>query len=499
MVRRFGPIPADATPNTARLDYAGSGADRARLSRAGAGAGDPVVLRPGCHRRTGSACCPTPTAAAQAGADRAFGTLLDWWRASPDGAAGEHPGDVRPQPDHRPRRARPGGAAARPRRTSWCPATSPACSSTRRRRSARPHWWSGWRGSPGAGWCSPRAGVAGSFDLAEVGAGHARAADVVFTLAADRETDRSGRQLPVRRLDRGRAAASTAACNAASCRPCWPPPARPSPPGGAPPCPAGCPTSRRPCCTCWACPAAAQAAPWSGGCWPKAWLKAWLKAGPHRRRRSRQRVLESRIGPHRQVLQQWACATGVPDHRSRLVGRAMRLAQAAQISIRIAVGRARRCGLSRSGTDPTPAAALPAARRSFYHHGEPWNPAMPGASSLDDASAGLLLRLRQQELAAGFARFGLETDELEPVLDEACRVAARGHGLQHGEGARISAGREPVRGARRDSAGLTGTVGVARLGRGSGEPGRLCVPDRPTGASPTIWGGRRGSARRGCW
>jgi len=41
------------------------------------------------------------------------------------------------------------------------------------------------------------------------------------------------------------------------------------------------------------------------------------------------------------------------------------------------------------------------------------------------------LRLRQQELAACFGLFALGQDELQPVLDEACRVAARGLGVHH--------------------------------------------------------------------
>lgn len=43
-----------------------------------------------------------------------------------------------------------------------------------------------------------------------------------------------------------------------------------------------------------------------------------------------------------------------------------------------------------------------------------------------DTGAEIALRLRQQELAAEFSNFGLRTDELQPVLDEACRVAATG-------------------------------------------------------------------------
>ncbi len=40
--------------------------------------------------------------------------------------------------------------------------------------------------------------------------------------------------------------------------------------------------------------------------------------------------------------------------------------------------------------------------------------------------AELVLRLRQQELVARFGRFALRQDELQPVLDEACRTAAEG-------------------------------------------------------------------------
>lgn len=44
------------------------------------------------------------------------------------------------------------------------------------------------------------------------------------------------------------------------------------------------------------------------------------------------------------------------------------------------------------------------------------------ASEQDELS----LRIRQQALATEFANFGLQTDELRPVLDEACRIAAQG-------------------------------------------------------------------------
>ena len=51
---------------------------------------------------------------------------------------------------------------------------------------------------------------------------------------------------------------------------------------------------------------------------------------------------------------------------------------------------------------------------------------MISASPLEEANAELKLRLHQQGIAAEFANFGLKTDELQPVLDEACRVAAIG-------------------------------------------------------------------------
>lgn len=51
---------------------------------------------------------------------------------------------------------------------------------------------------------------------------------------------------------------------------------------------------------------------------------------------------------------------------------------------------------------------------------------MTSAGTLEEANAELTLRLRQQELTAAFANFGLRHDELQPVLDEACRIAANG-------------------------------------------------------------------------
>ncbi len=51
---------------------------------------------------------------------------------------------------------------------------------------------------------------------------------------------------------------------------------------------------------------------------------------------------------------------------------------------------------------------------------------MTSPATLEEANAELTLRLRQQVLAAEFANFSLGTDDLQPVLDEACRVAAKG-------------------------------------------------------------------------
>lgn len=49
-----------------------------------------------------------------------------------------------------------------------------------------------------------------------------------------------------------------------------------------------------------------------------------------------------------------------------------------------------------------------------------------GGATIGEVNAELTLRLRQQELAAAFASFSLQTDALQPVLDEACRIAAKG-------------------------------------------------------------------------
>ena len=84
------------------------------------------------------------------------------------------------------------------------------------------------------------------------------------------------------------------------------------------------------------------------------------------------------------------------------------------------------------------------------------------------------LRLRQQELAARFGLFALEQDELQPVLDEACRVAAEGLRVRHAKLLRC----ETERGGFLTVAGVgwrPGVVGVCRLGPGCESPAGFCV------------------------
>ena len=79
----------------------------------------------------------------------------------------------------------------------------------------------------------------------------------------------------------------------------------------------------------------------------------------------------------------------------------------------------------------------------------------------------LRLRLRQQELATGFGLFALEQEGLQPVLDEACRVATEGLQTRFSKILRW----RPEAGDFLTVAGVgwrPGVVGVCRLG-----PGRL--------------------------
>ena len=51
---------------------------------------------------------------------------------------------------------------------------------------------------------------------------------------------------------------------------------------------------------------------------------------------------------------------------------------------------------------------------------------MPSRTTFAFSGEELILRLRQQELVAGFGRFALREDDLQATLDEACRLAAEG-------------------------------------------------------------------------
>ena len=84
------------------------------------------------------------------------------------------------------------------------------------------------------------------------------------------------------------------------------------------------------------------------------------------------------------------------------------------------------------------------------------------------------LRLYQQELAVRFGQFALEQDELQPVLDEVCRVAAEGLGVRHAKLLR----HDPECGDFLTIAGVgwrSGVVGACRLSPGRGSPVGFCV------------------------
>lgn len=190
VIRHFGPVPQGATPNTARLDYAARVLTEhvypaLRPALAILWFSDPDSTS---HR---FGVLAAETAESQAGADRAFGAVLDWWRASPENRpenilvmsdhgqitgreevdvaallpdlAGELvPGYVSSVHFHAPSQVRQAALVERLSQAPWC----------------------GLIFTPGG---DGRAGaIPGTFDLNAVGGGHARAADVVFTLAADR-------------------------------------------------------------------------------------------------------------------------------------------------------------------------------------------------------------------------------------------------------------------------------------------------------------------------
>ncbi len=99
----------------------------------------------------------------------------------------------------------------------------------------------------------------------------------------------------------------------------------------------------------------------------------------------------------------------------------------------------------------------------------PYNDAAPAPTS-DHVE----LRLRQQELAGRFGLFALGQDELQPVLDEACRVAAEGLRVRHAKLMRYDA----ERGDFLVVAGVgwqPGVVGVCRLGPGRESLAGFCV------------------------
>lgn len=84
------------------------------------------------------------------------------------------------------------------------------------------------------------------------------------------------------------------------------------------------------------------------------------------------------------------------------------------------------------------------------------------------------LRLRQLDLAGRFGLFALAQDELQPVLDEACRIAAEGLAMPLAKLMRL----DPGRGDFLTVAGTgwrPGVVGVCRLGPGRESPAGFCV------------------------
>ena len=94
---------------------------------------------------------------------------------------------------------------------------------------------------------------------------------------------------------------------------------------------------------------------------------------------------------------------------------------------------------------------------------------MISAATLEDANAALGLRLRQQELAAAFAGSSLDAEALQPVLDEACRVAAAGMACSLAKVLEFLPGEDCF--IMRAGIGWhPGTVGHARLGSDGESP-----------------------------
>ncbi len=298
VIRRFGPIPADATPNTARLDYAVRVLTEHVYPELAPALAIMWFSDPDSTSHKFGVLSDT-TAVSQAGADRAFGAVLDWWRASPEG----RPENILVMSDH-------GQITGReeidltallpelkgelvPGYVSSVQFDTP---SPQRQAALVEHLaqqpWCGLVFTPGA--------VAGSFDLAEVAAGHPRAADVVFTLAADRRSlDPAGSCLFSGSiaagggihggLQRGELSTVLAAAGPAfavgrrTALPCWLPDIAPTLlhvlgiPGGS----------------------------LAGDGMVGRVLTEGLAAPAGPPPAFSQRLLETRIGPHRQALQQW--------------------------------------------------------------------------------------------------------------------------------------------------------------------------------------------------
>lgn len=181
-IERLGPIPPAGTPNTPRLDYAmrvlteivypGLAPALAILWFSDP---DSTSHRFGVRGEATEAC--------QAGADRAFGRLLDWWRAP----GSNRPKNILVMSDHGHITGREEvdlasllpdlGDELVPGYVSSVHFRAPSAerqAALVRRLAEAP--WCGLILTPG--------GIEGSLDLAALGGGHPRAPDVMFTLAA---------------------------------------------------------------------------------------------------------------------------------------------------------------------------------------------------------------------------------------------------------------------------------------------------------------------------
>lgn len=94
---------------------------------------------------------------------------------------------------------------------------------------------------------------------------------------------------------------------------------------------------------------------------------------------------------------------------------------------------------------------------------------MRPVTTLEDANAELTLRLRQQELATAFANASLQTEDLQAVLDEACRAASRGMECAYAKVLQFLP-QEDCFIMRAGVGWRAGTVGHARLGADLASP-----------------------------